>query len=299
MAWPGSGEPAVLPEFDGFNRSRRYIDVFNRGTEPLELHAEVNKPWILVSVTRGTVAKEQRLWVRIDWDHAPPGLSTGTVTISGPPAAFVEVQVKAFKPQAALNLPGFIEADGCVVMEATHYTSRRDSPFARWESLPDHGRIGSAMTVFPVTALSANPLVDAAPGVSRSPCLEYTLSLFSTGRVEVVLLLSPSLNYAPDRGMRIGISFDEMPRQLLTVVPKNYVAGDGNRDWEQCVKDSIREVKSVHTISQPGPHTLNVWMVDPGVVLQRLILNTGGVRPSYLGPPESFRFPSQTAMQGQ
>ena len=115
------------------------------------------------------------------------------------------------------------------------------------------------------------------------------MQLFSTGRVEVALELSPSLNYAPPRGVRIGVCFGDSAPQLLTVVPKGYVAGDGNRDWEQAVKDSIRVVKSEHLLAAPGAHTLKVWMVDPGVVLQRLVVNTGGVRPSFLGPPESFR----------
>ena len=283
-AWPGAKESAALPQLDVFNKSRRYIDVFNRGSTPFEFEATPSAPWIVLSAAHGKVGKEQRIWVSVDWDHAPTGSSSGTVKISGAAADPVVVEVKAFNPAENLstNVHRFVEADGYIAIEAAHYTARHDRAGARWELLPDYGRTDSAMTVLPVTAPGVNPPLD-------SSSLEYAVQLFSTGRVQVALEVSPSLNYMPDRGVRIGVSFDEAAPQLLTVVPKGYVAGDGNHDWEQTVKDSIRVVKSEHQVDKPGLHTLKVWMVDPGVVLQGLTVDTGGVRPSYLGPPESFR----------
>jgi hypothetical protein len=42
-----------------------------------------------------------------------------------------------------------------------------------------------------------------------------------------------------------------------------------------------------HIISKAGYHTLKIWMVDPGVVLEKS-WSIAGCQPGYLGPPESF-----------
>ena len=99
---------------------------------------------------------------------------------------------------------------------------------------------------------------------------------------------SPVLNFMPDRGIQYAVSFDDEPPQIVTLVPPDYNAQNGNRDWENAVQNNCRVARTTLTIDKPGYHTLKFWMIDPGVVLQKIVVNTGGVKPSYLGPPESF-----------
>jgi hypothetical protein len=55
--------------------------------------------------------------------------------------------------------------------------------------------------------------------------------------------------------------------------------------WETWVSDNIIVTESTHTISEPGDHVLKYWMVDSGVVLQKLVVYSGQLKQSYLGPP--------------
>jgi hypothetical protein len=107
--------------------------------------------------------------------------------------------------------------------------------------------------------------------------------LFNAGKVQVDAILAPTLNFVPGRGLRYAIAFDDQPPQIIDALAHN-----STEDWATAVKDSVRQVQSEHTLANAGYHTLKFWMVDPGIVLQKLVVNTGGVRPSYLGPPESY-----------
>ncbi len=252
--------------------------MFNRGRTPFDFTATAGDSWIRLSAAQGTVEKELRLWVSVDWDKAPKDVSSSSIKITQAGADAVTVKVNLSNPEQPVrkSVAGFVEADGCVSIEAEHYTKKTDAASARWEKIPDYGRTLSAMTIFPVTAQSVTPPQD-------SPCLEYQMYLFDPDKVEVEAIIAPTLNYVPDRGLRFAIAFDDQPPQIIDALEHRALP-----DWEISVKDNVRKVKSTHTLTKTGYHTLKFWMVDPGVVLEKLVVNLGGVKPSYLGPPESF-----------
>ncbi|HOC49441.1 MAG TPA: hypothetical protein PKG68_12000, partial [Bacteroidales bacterium] len=181
------------------------------------------------------------------------------------------------------TVEGFVEADGYVSMEAASYTGRHDTGDRRWEWIEDYGRTHSGMRT--------SALTDAPPAVpgKDSPVLEYKIYFFSAGEFETVLHMAPSLNFLPERNFRIGLSVDDSDPQLITVVPAGFNAENFNREWEEIVSNSTRYVTGKIKVAGPGSHTLKVWMIDPGMVLEKIVVNTGGLRPSYLGPPESHR----------
>ncbi len=276
-----NGEIA-LPPFDVFNQQRRYVDVFDKGKTSFDFTAAVSAPWFFLDETSGIIEKEKRLWVSVDWSKIPNGTSHGKIKISSA-GGEVTVNVRAFKPDAPTrdSLQGFVEGDGCVSIEAGHFTKNLDADTNRWIKIPGYGHTLSAMRAdAPADAL-------ATPG-KDSPCLEYKMHLFTSGKVEVNTTVSPTLNFLPGRSLRYAVSFDDETPKVITIVPENFNAHWSSADWSESVKNNCRHIKSTHTISQPGYHTLKIWMVDPAVAVEKIVVNTGGVRPSYLGPPESF-----------
>ncbi len=282
--WPENSSEAVLPAFDKFNQPSRFIDIFNRGKASFQFSAVPGAPWISLCVTSGSVDKEQRLWVNVDWKNAPAGEINGVVNITSGTNS-VSVRVNIFNPQdpSLDSFQGFIEADGFVSIEAEHFTKKVDASSVRWEKIDGLGNTLSAMTSFPLTAPSVTP-------PENSPYLEYKMFLFDAGKVQVETRIAPTLNFVAGRGLRFALSFDDEPPQIVTAVPENYSVGSGdfNRDWGMTVSDNIRKVKTSFELKNPGEHTLKFWMVDPNVVLEKIVVDCGGVKPSYLGPPESF-----------
>ncbi|MES2648967.1 MAG: glycosyl hydrolase 115 family protein [Bacteroidota bacterium] len=166
--------------------------------------------------------------------------------------------------------------EGYISMEAEHYTKVVNTPAAYWQTIPNAGRTLSAVTIFPVTTNAVKP------GAS-SPHLQYAINLKDTGFIDVRVYLSPTLMFH-NKGLQYAVSIDDDSPQII-----NMHEGYNDRLWNQWVSDNIVIKSSNHFIKKPGEHLLKFWMVDAGILLQKIVISTGNLQPSYLGPPESAK----------
>ncbi|GAA4381180.1 glycosyl hydrolase 115 family protein [Hymenobacter koreensis] len=220
------------------------------------------------------------------WQQPPVDKMPEVVTL--PPdkiKALVEPTVSAAVTKPGGKLPaagsGFLETDGYVSIEAEHYDKAVNGGGATWQVIPDLGRTLSGVTVMP-------PMVGSPTPGGNTPHLEYRVQLSTTAPLTVQAYFSPTLDFKNQGGLRYAVSFDDEAPQLINL-HTGMVADNGNRPWEQAVAQNIIIKTSQHRLSKPGEHTLKFWLVDPGVVLQKLVIDCGGLKPSYLGPPESPR----------
>jgi hypothetical protein len=287
--WPAASEPAVLPAFSPFqSQPAQFIEIFNRGQSAFDYRIRSDAPWLSVSPNRGRVNRQVRATVRIDWPDVPTGIHEVPITVTGSVGRTVIVTAVVHNtglPDGSLG--GFVEANGYVSIEADHFTRAVNTGSVTWQRIPDIGRTGAGMTPFPVTTPSQTP-------GGNSARLEYRMILFTTGPVFVWTYLSPRNNVLPTGGLRYAVSIDDgMP--LLVDIITSTGANDTtmNRQWERNTSDNVNRTSTTHVIGTPGAHVLKFWMVDPTVVVQKLVVDTGGLRPSYLGPPESMRLPNR------
>jgi len=281
-AWPGHFGNAVLPAFDSFQSRRSYIDVFAMGTQPIEFAVTTEHPWIVL--TKDTSLRpDQRFWVEIDWPKAPAGNSTGTITVAGKRGPLqVKVPIRKASEDERRKAEGrFASLDGPIAIAAIAATSQTAVGNVRWEKIPDYGRGLAALAVYPVTASSVLP-------PNPAPTLEYPIYLPRTGNYEVTLVLGPVMDFVPDRGMRVAVALDDEAPQVLDIFADRAAETFLGASWSQrTARDNARYLRSSHKVTASGPHQLNISMVDPGIVLQKIIISDHRLPESYFGPPES------------
>ncbi len=116
--------------------------------------------------------------------------------------------------------------------------------------------------------------------------LDYDVYLRATSDAVLHLQLAPTLDTGGKGGPRLAVAIDDGAPQVLAMDLKPDTPA-----WNAAVSDNrvvldlpIKQLKA-------GKHTIRFFRVDGNVVLERLLLQLYGVKPSYLWQPESGKVP--------
>jgi len=272
--WPAEKSNAVLPVFNVNDKQSHYLEIFDRGRAAFNFITKFTCPYISIVPAAGTITTQKRVWVKVNWAKAPKGVTHVPITIAYEGG---EVTVEAVVNNTPALTGGFYEEDGFIAMEAAHYTRAISSKIAGWQIIPGYGRTLSGVMPSPVT------LGRQSPG-GNSPHLEYEFNAVDTGIVKVDAYISPTIDFKNADGLHYAVSIDDEQPQTV-----NINADKSEAVWNKDVSNNIKTLTTSHHLKRAGRHLLKYWMVDPAVILQKIVVNAGGTQPCYLGPPESFR----------
>ncbi|MDX2676433.1 glycosyl hydrolase 115 family protein [Streptomyces sp. NY05-11A] len=282
VAAEGNETGAQRPlSFSSVTRDRRFVDVFNTGFLAVDWTAEADRPWVRLSATGGSLTEQARVWVEVDWARTPEGTHDATVAVTSGGQRF-EVPLKVVNDgeRARRRARGFVEAGGYISIDAVHTERRVARGGARWRTVRGLGRRGAAVEAVPSTA--APVTADLA---TRAPELRYRVRFSSTGSFPVTVFRLPSLD---ERGARrLALALDDQPPVVLS----GQAVATGNRGdaWARNVEEGIEKLTTTVTVGEPGEHVLRVFMVDPAIAVDQIVIDTGGLpAAAYLAPPESY-----------
>ncbi|PFH48837.1 glycoside hydrolase family 115 protein [Amanita thiersii Skay4041] len=306
-AWPGDNPnqcslgyncPPPTITLDSFDPIQdRFVDVGAAGPVPFTFTVKVDVEWLDISPSSASVSPqhpETRVFFKVkDWGKLSSGQNTATITFTAVDASkskkpqqplSVRTLLHAAKNSVPQDFHGFVEGAGVISIEAAHATRNTTVSGVAWRELLGYGRTVSAVTPWPRTGAG-----DDKFAIGQGPMLEY--DFFSLNPIQkVTIFVSPSLNAnGPDRPLLFSVQLDDgsvhKVQPISNTAPGTLPPGWGGVNG--FVANSIAS-PSVQVQAGAGKHTLRIGMMEPAVVVQKIVIDAGGLKPSYLGPPESI-----------
>ncbi|KIY66773.1 glycoside hydrolase family 115 protein [Cylindrobasidium torrendii FP15055 ss-10] len=297
-AWPGDNPnqcaqgyscppPSItIDAFDVFGN--KYVDVGAGGPKAFTFNVSTNASWLTVEPAGGSVSAdspESRVFLSVDWDQLEAGSTSAVATFKSLDedqhslSVGVTVVASNTKPSVPADFTGFVESGGVVSFEAAHAARNTSVDEITWKELPGAGRTHSGVTPW--------PRGDANFTVGTGPSLEYDFFSVNDGvNATAHVYVSPSLNgLGRDQPLGLGIQLDASVN--TTYFMPVSAPGTLPSVWTQFVANASVEIKVPFGAIEAGEHTFKLWMVEPAVVVQKVVIDLGGLKPSYLGPPES------------
>ena len=173
----------------------------------------------------------------------------------------------------------FTGENGYVAMEAEHYFKAQDAPNAQWTTIPHIGRTLSGIALMPYT--------QPTDGASVSYKMKLPREIKT---VTAYIIVKSTLAFHDPKGHEYSVGFEGGKAETvnfnhdLNENPKNvysvFYPTVARRIVEKKVKLSLPDTSD-------GIQTLIFRPLDPGIVLEKLVIDYGGYKKSYLFMDES------------
>jgi hypothetical protein len=294
----------VLPVFNRYTNNSYFIDLFLKGDQPQSWSIKPLAEWIKVSTTEGTLKnefgkKQERLWVTIDWANVPRGKDAKEAPLGHdyqliPPSyktnSALEIKTKdttytigvsAFNPKfkALKDFQGFVEDKGYVSMKAANFSSKTDTDYGSWVTIPGLGYSKELIGV----GLSTNGIDNVnTKDLAGLPLLTYDFYSFNLGEAMVSVSALPTHPIHEGRGVKCAIAIDDAAPVIL-----DFETIGRSDTWKQNVLKNKAIAYQKQLVKQAGKHTLKIWMLDEGLYLDQILIDLGGKKESYEFPPET------------
>jgi hypothetical protein len=285
----GGGWPQRLATFQREVPRKRYLDFFTTGPVKAAWTLKPTVPWITVSQASGMLdAKhpEQRIWIGIDWSKAPDGATGGIVANCGSVKPHMPITVRT-APADTVKDVSFLEDDSMVSIYAVHADERSPG----WEVLDGLGHTGASLRS-DLDMVSVNAADPAA--IAKAPHVTYRFATAQKRGYDLVtddaavlrVIALPIQPITSENGMRVAVSIDGAPPKVL-----DFMAAEFTGAWREHVLTNAA-VETLHNLHlKPGAHTLTVYALDPGVILDRFEIAFAEAPKAYGPVPETRMVP--------
>lgn len=268
-----------LPVFNSFAPKEYYIDVVNKGSIPLQWTATVSEPWIKLSSRSGKTSDEQRIYVSIDWEKCPAEeYAFGDITfLSG--VQKEKISISTFSPQNVKleELEGlFTEQNGCISIPAADFHRKSNDRNVEVQIIDGLGIENKSIQF----GDPRKRVLDSRATFKAST--EYDFYSFSSGWVTIMVYTLPVFPLNPTENTSYELRIDNGLIKRPDIEAKEY-----SDEW----KENVLKNAAVNTIKYylpaGGKHCLKISCKSQGMVIQKIIIDAGGLKNSYLGPESS------------
>ncbi|MEI6945646.1 glycosyl hydrolase 115 family protein [Paraflavisolibacter sp. H34] len=164
--------------------------------------------------------------------------------------------------------------EGCTVLNLRHFKNKVAAQGHTLRLVEGIGYDGNVLQLGEATEATADP------GDLRGSRYEYEFSGVTADSVTVQVYTVPFFPLYEGRSTRFGISVDGQPAFVAKNDPKEFT-----KPWKDQVLQNGAVAQARFPVNKAAQkHMLALTCGDPGVMIQRIVIDWGGLQPTYTGP---------------